>query len=262
MQLPEEPGKGEIPPLKRPRRRLKLVVLACILAGAILAGYFSFLAPRHVGLKVGEEMIYGIYIGDKKIGTLTTKIEGIEVFDNVNCYVSRYMLTIGNRARGGRMKFDEKGELKHVKVALAENLSLKWSTEIAYSIQAKRIYVIIEDNRSPEFRVYENIIPMRRETMISEFLWYLLRIEPLSIGYEREFDLNVLPDAMNIIPASLKVAGEEMVVTPAGAYDCSVVEGENTSNKIWVAKDGRVMAKFMEKLAGAEVVYILESYKS
>lgn len=95
----------------------------------------------------------------------------------------------------------------------------------------------------------------------------LLRLEPLSFGYRREFRINLLPDATLNVRAAIRFIGEEAVGTPAGGFDCWVIEGENTRlaswpiDKLWLAKMGDFVVKAVEHQDQIQVDYILEGYE-
>ena len=180
-------------------------------------------------IRIGENQTYGVYVGGNRLGTMVSWVEGTESFDDVQCYVARYSLTIGNAAQAGRMLFDQGGRLRYAKIAVADNEGLKWTTEIGYSPALGVMRVIVEDNRVPEnYRVYDNTVVTPGEVMVPIHPWYLFRVENLYSGYQRSFYVNSLPIATTVVPAKISVTGEEKVETPAGSFDCWTLQGENT----------------------------------
>lgn len=246
--------------------RVALLVFCC--AVALGTACIWYLTREAFPIWVGEEQNYGTYVKNGRVGTLTAWIEGMEKFDGVECYVARYMLTFGDTARAGRLKFDREGRLRHVKVALVENKALKWTTEVGYSPATDTMRVIIKDNRDPEnYSESDDILRVPGETLVPEYLWYLIRLERLQPGYRREFYLNCMPEAGTIFSAGVAVIGEEKIQTSAGLFDCWVVRGENTRlapwpiDRVWVAKDGKFVVKAVELQDDIQFEYFLESYK-
>lgn len=267
QELIEQPPQEEVGPTRR-RFRLSYkhagLILGCMVA--LAAGGYLLLTSKAPFIKVGENMTYGIYVGDSKIGSLTLRIAGTAIVENAECYVARYSLVTGNATRAGELKFDKDGNLRRAAIAEAENLSLKWRTEVGYSFADKLMRVIVEDNRDPE-NYWENdvFINLTAEIMVPEHVWYLLRFESLHRGYRREFHINLLPNAVLNVRAAIRVVGEEAVKTPAGSFDCWVLEGENTQlaswpiDKLWVAKDEKLVIKAIEWQNTTQIEYILES---
>jgi len=262
----QPPPEGAKPP-RGLRISYKSVAMILGCAVAISVGYL-LLTPRPPLIVIGESMTYGIYIRDAKIGSLTTKITGTALVENVESFVARYSLVVGGTARAGELKFDGDGNLRRAAVAEAENLSLKWRTEVGYSFAEELMRVIVEDNRDPD-KYWENDVYIRLTTviMVPEHVWYLLRFESPHLGYRREFHVNLLPNAVLNVRVALKVVGGETVETPAGRFDCWVLEGENTRlaswpiDKLWVAKKERFVVRAIEWQDDIQLEYILESYK-
>lgn len=263
-QEPSELGRAELP--KRGSRigyRRLVLILACVAVLSI--GGHLLLSSRAPAIKVGENMSYGVYVGDRKVGSLTLRITGTTTVENAECYAARYLLTTGNVARAGELKFDGQGNLRRATIALAENLSLRWRTEVGYSFADRLMRVIVEDNRDPgNYRESDVYINLTAEIMVPEHVWYLLRFEPLRKDYRREFHLNLLPDATLNVKAAIRVTGEEVIETPAGRFECWVLEGENTRlaswpvDKIWVAKNERLVARAVEWQDDIQIEYRLE----
>lgn len=242
-----------------------IIILACVVVLSV--GGYLFLTPGPP-IRVGENMVYGIYVGDSRIGSLTLRITGTVVVENAESYVARYSLVTDDVARVGELKFDKEGNLRRAAIAEAEDLSLKWKTEVGYSFADKLMRVIIMDNRNPE-NYWENdvFINLTAEIMVPEHVWYLLRFESLHKGYRREFHINLLPDATLNVRAAIQVVGEEVIETPAGRFECWVLEGENTRlaswpiDKVWVAKDERLVVKAIEWQDNIQIEYTLESHR-
>ena len=269
---------SEQPPQAEPQKRGFRVgykhvamILACVAVLGV-GGYLlltSGAPPTGVGgrIRVGENQTYGIYVGDSKIGSLTLRITGTTIVENAESYVARYSLVTGDTARVGELKFDKDGDLRRAVIAEAEDLSLKWRTEVGYSFADKLMRVIVWDNRNPE-NYWENdvYISLTAEVMVPEHVWYLPRFESLHRGYRREFHINLLPDATLNVGAAIQVVGEEVVETKTGRFDCWVLEGENTRlaswpiDKVWVAKGERFVVKAIEWQNSTQVEYKLEGY--
>ena len=235
-----------------------------LLIVAVSCAALVFFSPRkEIGprIRTGEEMIYGLYAGDHKIGTIAFWIEGTETLEGARCHVARYSLSTPDTAKSGKLKFDETGRLRHVKIAFVENQSPRWVTEIGYSYLLNVARVIVEDNRNSEnYRELDNLLRLPGETFVSEHLWYLLRLEDLHLGYERGFYVHSLPEATQLGAASAEVIGEERVSTPAGNFDCWIVKGTNVTDRLWIAKGGAAVVKAMENVDGVEITYMLEAY--
>ncbi len=245
------------------RNRPQFFVLVCVLA-LVLVFMGLILRVFHQGplIGVGEEMVYGVYVGGNRAGTMTFWVEGTESFDGVACYVGRYSMMVGDTVQAGRMVFDKQGRLRHAKIALVENRSLKWSTEIGYSRAVGVMRIIFEDNRNPEnYSVTDNAVLMPGETVLPAYLWYRLRMENLGLGYQLEFYINVLPQATTLVPARVAVRGEERVDTPIGRFDCWVIKGENTTSGFWITKDRRLVVKAVEEAEGVSWLYVLEKHR-
>jgi len=263
-------AKRPIKRAKPPRRGLRIGYksVAIILGCAVVLSVGYLLLTSRPPIRVGEKMTYGIYAGDAKIGLLTIQVTGTAVVEKVECFVARYSLVVGDTARAGELKFDWDGNLRRAVIAEAEKLSLKWRTEVGYSFAEELMRVIVEDNRDPEnYQEKDAYIKLDAEIMVPEHVWYILRFESLQQGYRREFHINLLPNATLNVRVTLKVVGWETVETPAGRFECWVLEGENTGlaswpiDKVWIAKDERFVVKAIEWQNNIQVEYVLESYK-
>lgn len=273
LKLVKKPRKRRLPKRAGPPKRgfrMNYKHVAIILGCAVVlsVGGYLLLISSPTFIKVGESMTYGIYIGGTKVGSLTSQITGTAPIEGVECYVAQYSLSTGSAARSGVLKFDKDGNLMRAAIAAAENLSLKWRTEVGYSFTDNLMRVVFEDNRTPEnYRENDVYMNLTAEIMVPEHVWYLLRFGPLHQYYRREFYINLLPDATLNVRAAFQVVGDEVVETQAGRFDCWVLEGENTQptswpiDKLWVAKSERVVVKAIEWLGDVQVEYILESYE-
>jgi hypothetical protein len=255
-------------PPQPPARRGRSLKILALIAGAALAAAACLLltSSEKQPVRVGESLDFAVYAGGTKIGTLSERISESAVVENASCYVARYTLTVGGSARAGVLKFDGEGRLRRAVVAQAENLSLRWRTEVGYSFSQGLMRVIVQDNRDPEnYRENDLLVRFGSETvMLPEHVWYFLRFQPLGPGYRRELYLNLLPDAALNVRAALRVTGEERVETPAGRFSCWVLEGENTGlapwpiDRIWVSKDRKIVVKAVEWVNGVQCEYVLE----
>ena len=216
---------------------------------------------------VGKRQVYGVYYHDTKLGTLTFQVGSTTVVENVESFIATYSLyfPILDKARLGTLKFDSDGNLRRAVIAEVESGILKWRTEIGYSFADGLMRVIVEDNRNPEgYSEEDTYVNLTAEIMVPEHIWYLLRFESLSENYRHEFYINLLPDAVLNVRTAVQVVDGETVGTPAGTWDCWILEGENTQltswpiDKIWVDKGSGMVVKGMENQNGDGVVYLLE----
>lgn len=258
---------------KRRRAQKKMLIvgslsLIILIIFCTVVGVLVLLQPPGCPVKVGENQTYSIYDGPTRRGSLTLRITNTETVENAECYVARYSLMVDETTRSGKLEFDKNGNLRDARIEEVENLSLKWRTEVNYSFAEALMRVIFQDNRNPEDYLKDvAYINLTEEIMVPEHIWYLIRLESLHQGYRREFYINLLPNATFNTSAAIQVVGEETLETPAGRFDCWVLEGENTQlapwpiDKLWVAKNERVVVKAVEDQAGAQIEYLLESYE-
>lgn len=237
--------------------------LALITVAAAMIVYLVLILSQVPFIRVGENHHYGVYVNDTKIGTYDLWVEGETTVDGTKAFTARYIAAyaIGtdNYGQAGRMTFEaDDGRLRHFRVALAKNLDLKWLVDVTYSPTLSVMQVIVEnyeDNTTDN-----NLVSMQRETTVLEHLNYLLRFEPLRFGYAKRVDLNSFPDATNIYTIVLEVTGENRIQVPAGTFDSWVIESEELAITIWVAKDGRAVPMFEERMSSGETWrYKLES---
>jgi hypothetical protein len=240
-------------------------IVGFVLIFAIVACAIYLFTRGKAPFSVGEMQVYDVYYRDENIGSLTFRIADTGVVEGAKCYVARYSLILPrlDTARSGILKFDE-GNLRRAVIAEAEGRELKWRTEIGYSFAENRMRVIVEDNRDPEnFKEKDVYIGLTAEIRVPEHVWYLWRLEPLRLGYRREFHLNLFPDATLNVLSAFEVIGEERVQTPAGTFDSWVIEGKNTAlvawpvDRVWVAKKDGIVVKALENVAGHLSVYKL-----
>lgn len=243
--------------MKNAYKPIAVFVLIC-LAFTVFAMLFLRVG-KPPGLRLGERMTYGIYVGGTRVGSWEMGIEeNMTTWENVRCYKASYSMALGRVQQGGWMEFDENGGLRHARVWYYLDNVPRWATEIAYFPTLKVMYVV-ENNY--ENNSCENAwVPMQRETTIAEHLWYLLRTEPLKLGYSREFDLSAFPRATQLVPARVDVLREEKVETFAGTFDCWLISGQGPFNRMWVEKGGRLVAMVQEQSRGQTRVFLLESY--
>jgi hypothetical protein len=238
---------------------LGMVLIVALVSGSLL------LTPAPKPFRVGENLIYGAYLGGDRVGVMNFWIEGEETFGDARCYVVRYSLEVPvlNAARAGRLLIDGEGKLRHAKIAYAEGGALRWATEIGYSYALGVMRVIVEDNRAPEnFSKKDDSVVIPGETFVPAHLWYLLRTEEVEEGYERRFFVNLLPDATEVMRASVTIVGIEDIATPAGTFDAWVVEGENIAEKLWIERGSGVVVKAVikavERVEEVTWTYVLE----
>lgn len=243
--------------------------IAMIFAFSVLVGVagYMILIPATSGW-IGENLVYGVYVDNEKIGTLSMEITGTSIVENVEMYVARYSFVFGDSARAGELKFDMEGRLWRAVVAVAENDSLIWRTEIGYSFVDELMRVVVEDNRVSDNYVENDFLLYLTENIVApEYIWYFFRFESLQRYYRREILINLLPDATYTVGAAFQVTGDETITTPAGNFDCWVLEGENTQltawpiDKLWVTKGGGLVVKGLETNDAIQYEYILESSK-
>lgn len=242
---------------------IAVFVLMVVVGSAVLA--LLSLEPG-TRLRLGEKMVYGIYVEGERVGSWGMGIENrMTTLENVPCYRVNYTMELGRVQQGGWIEFDEDGELRHTRVWYYLDNVPRWATEIAYSYPDNLMRVRVEnhenldENGNPS--AVENFMFLQKETMTAEHLWYLLRLEPLELGYSREFDLNAFPDAMQTVPARVDVVGEQRVETPVGTFDCWLVQGQGSFDWMWVEKNGRLVAKVQEQSAGLTRTFVLEGFE-
>lgn len=240
------------------------VVLVCLTVGAaagyMISGTRTSTTTLSGPIRVGENMVYGIYAGGSSIGTLNLWVDNTETFDGGETYVANYTLIIGTTTQGA-MRVDENGRIRHAILVQASGGALSWATVIAYSYVLGMMRMIVEDNRVPEnYGTSDTTYVMSVETTVPIGLWYLLRADNMSIGRQRAFYINNLPEGLPLIPARTTVTGEETVQTPLGSFECWTVYGENTTANMWVAKDGSRIVKASETVDNITLTYTLESY--
>ncbi len=248
----------------------KPIAVFVLVCAAFTICALLFLRDAQPRLRLGERITYGIYVEGARKGSWEMNIEenmaenaplirgGAIVWENMHCYKANYTMNYGRVRQGGWMVFDENGKLRHARVWYSLDNIPQWATEIAY-FHADNLMYVIRDNYEDNSRK-DDWVPMQRETMITEYLWYLLRVEQLRLGYEREFDLNELPDATRRVAAKIKVVREEKTETFAGTFDCWILGGQRAFDWMWVEKNGRLVARMRETSGGQTRVFVLESY--
>jgi len=256
-------------PQPSPPKRKRGLTIGIVFVVALITTLYFLLSSGRQPVKVGESLSFGIYVGGTRIGSLLERITESTVIENTKCYVAKYTLTTNGSARAGVLKFDERGRLRRAVIAQAENLSLKWRTEVGYFYDQGLMRVIVQDNRVPEnYRENDVLIRFGSETvMLPEHVWYFLRFQPLGPHYRLELYLNLLPYANFNQKVALKVTREEDIETPAGRFSCWVLEGENTRlaswpiDKIWVSKNEKIVVKAIELQDSIQIEYSLLEVK-
>jgi len=239
---------------------LKLLVVVAACAGA----YFLFLRETSA-IRVGEELTYGVYLGENKVGVQVMRVNKLEEFQGARCYEATYALTVGRVAQVGQIIFDERGRLRSTSVAkgylseLGELENVEWATKITCFLDLNKMNVKIT---YPD-KVEEEDLSLPPALATAEQLRYALRIERLRLGYYKEFNLSYFPNARVTGALALKVTGEEELETPAGSFECWVVEGSGAfAMRMWVAKDGRAVPLVHETTAGGVTWrYVLEEIR-
>jgi hypothetical protein len=234
--------------------RTSLVLLVIGMVAALLIGC----GPKEA-VQVGEEMRYGVYLGETAVGTFVTAVPASLSFQDVNCYQSSYKMELsGDIIQEGTIVFDRDGMLKKTVVFMRQAGVEQWATEVVSYVELGKMRVVI----SREGGITESSVAQPLGLTTAEQLSYLLRLSPLSLGYIKNVNLLAFPDATQTAALTIEVVGEEQIDVPAGSFDCWALEGHNAFDLyMWITKDGRLVPLLIEQTAGSSWRYMLESYK-
>lgn len=203
-------------PSELPKRRTCWlgISLICALVAAGVIGYWflSKTGGSEVGtieaIRVGEEMVYYIYVGENytsedQVGTFTMEVPNTMTYQGASCYQANYSLIIENFTRAGSMLFDELGRMRYYIGYSQSNYNVDWLTEITCYLVLNKVRVQV----AYPGQTVENEIEMPASLTVAEHFLYLMKVEDLENGYYGEFNFAPLPDAARTVAVGVGGTG-------------------------------------------------------
>jgi hypothetical protein len=218
---------------------LASVLLAILLLSALLV----YVKGRERGALLGERLEYQIEGG----GFFLLEVSPQKtLYRGVKCYNVRFEFSSGSLQRSGSYLMDEKGGLRFLQVQVAENAQ---GTEVRVTggleVWAGLNKVHTSWISSTEGVVHENFFELPPNLSTPEHFLMLVRFRNLKSGYYEEFSFLQLPIPTEA-PVNAQVIGSETVRTPAGEFECRVLQlGGGWNARLWVSEYG-VVARFQE----------------
>lgn len=218
-----------------------------------------------VPFAVGEEAQYDVKFGAIKVGTASTRVEGIEKVRGISAWHTVF------RLKGGTFFY-------HV-----DDVFESWIDRSTFS--SLRFYQTQQEGSSERQKRYE-IYPDRatytemdkkpprdhagvKDPLDDGSFLFFVRTLPLEVGHTYESSRYFRPERN---PIRVRVLRKETVEVPAGKFDCVVLQpviktqgifSENGNAEVWLSDDSRhVLVQLKSKLSFGSINLYLKSYKA
>jgi hypothetical protein len=221
------------------------------------------LAPLSFG--VGEELVFNVMYGFVKAGTATLAIPEMVDSEGRKAY---HITSRARSSKGFSMVFE-----------VNDKVDSYWDAAALRSVRFEKHLREGDYKKDEEIRFdyaagkarYRNGKEVPIESDVQDMLSSLYRVRTLDLEVGRSIFMEAHSDGKNY-NLEVRVIAEERVTTPAGTFDCYVVEPllkgaglfrHKGSLQIWFAKDGTRMPVLMKtKIPVGSIVAELASYRA
>lgn len=217
-----------------------------------------------VPFSVGEEAQYDVKFGALKVGSASTRVDGIESVRGISAWHTVF------RLKGGTFFY-------HV-----DDVFESWIDRNTFS--SLRFYQTQQEGSSDRQKRYE-IYPDRgtytemdkkpprdhagvKDPLDDGSFLFFVRTLPLEVGHTYESNRYFRPERN---PIRVRVLRKETIEVPAGKFDCVVLQpviktqgifSENGNAEVWLSDDSRhVLVQLKSKLSFGSINLYLRSYK-
>jgi hypothetical protein len=217
-----------------------------------------------VPFSVGEEAQYDVKFGALKVGSASTRVDGVENVRGISAWHTVF------RLKGGTFFY-------HV-----DDVFESWIDRNTFS--SLRFYQTQQEGSSDRQKRYE-IYPDRgmytemdkkpprdhagvKDPLDDGSFLFFVRTLPLEVGHTYESNRYFRPDRN---PIRVRVLRKETIEVPAGKFDCVVLQpviktqgifSENGNAEVWLSDDSRhVLVQLKSKLSFGSINLYLRSYK-
>ena len=217
-----------------------------------------------VPFSVGEEAQYDVKFGALKVGSASTRVDGIENVRGISAWHTVF------RLKGGTFFY-------HV-----DDVFESWIDRNTFS--SLRFYQTQQEGSSDRQKRYE-IYPDRgtytemdkkpprdhagvKDPLDDGSFLFFVRTLPLEVGHTYESNRYFRPERN---PIRVRVLRKETIEVPAGKFDCVVLQpviktqgifSENGNAEVWLSDDSRhVLVQLKSKLSFGSINLYLRSYK-
>lgn len=233
-------------------------------AAAAGAGAAQADSQMSVPFSVGEQAEYDVKFGSIKVGTASTKVDGIENVRGISAWHTIF------RLKGGTFFY-------HV-----DDMFESWIDRKTFS--SLRFYQTQQEGSNDRQKRYE-IYPDRgmytemdkkpprdhpgvKDPLDDGSFLFFVRTLPLEVGHTYESSRYFRPERN---PIRVRVLRKETIEVPAGKFDCVVLQpaiktpgifSENGNAEVWLSDDSRhILVQLKSKLSFGSINLYLKSYK-
>jgi hypothetical protein len=225
---------------------------------------FPVIDPIAVPFAVGETATYDVKFGAVRVGTATTKVEGIENIRGIPAWHTVFTI------KGGTF-FYHVNDVFESWIDRDNFASLRFyqtqqegsnDREKRYEIYPDKAMYVEMDKQPPREH------PGVKDPLDDGSFLFFIRTVPLEVGRVYESNRYFRPERN---PVRVRVLRKESIEVPAGKFDCIVVQpviktkgifSENGQAEVWLTDDARhVVVQLKSKLSFGSINLYLKSYK-
>lgn len=234
---------------------------------ALTPGYLPLPAwdAASVPFGVGELAEYEVRFGAVRVGSATTKVEGIENVRGIPAWHTVFTL------KGGTFFYHVNDVFESwFDRATFNSLRFYQTQEEGHSDRQKRYEIYPDKGTYVEMDKHPpREHPGERDPLDDGSFLFFLRTVPLEVGKVYESNRYFRPERN---PIRIRVLRKETIEVPAGKFNCIVVQpviktkgifSENGNAEVWITDDPRhVVVQLKSKLSFGSINLYLKSYKA